>query len=507
MVRIVFWLVILILVALGAIWLVLSPGAVDIEWLGYQIEGLSVSLMLVATVAVFVTIVMVVAIIKWIVGRPSACNRRRERLGRDALSKGLIAIGAGDAKTALQHVRVVSKKVPGDPLAKLLDAQTALQQGDNARARKVFQDLSETPEAKLLGLHGLFEDACKREDLEAAGGFADQALADNPGVAWASNAKLSASLRDDDWPVAMQILEEQYKTGIIDKLERKQKKAIVLTAHAMSVEHQDRKTAIELSRKAHALDPSLVQAAVVAGRTLAAAGNLRKASSILSKTWKLSPHPDIGESYVHASSGNSVQGQLQRARNLLRIAPGGEDGAATLAGAAIDASDWNTARQALEPYTADQPRARICWLMARIENGEGEKDRSQEWLARAIHAPRDPTWTTDGIVSPDWSPISPKTGEFGAFEWKVPVEGPGYTEPGKDSDTFFAVVDEIKPVASGDAEEIVATDQQAQGVTPDAANDDSDTEVREDEGNTTEKTNHADKIEMPDMDETPTKND
>ena len=47
--------------------------------------------------------------------------------------------------------------------------------------------------------------------------------------------------------------------------------------------------------------------------------------------------------------------------------------------------------------------------------------KAREWLGRAVRAPRDPTWTADGITATEWEPVSPVTGRFDAFEWKVPV--------------------------------------------------------------------------------------
>jgi HemY protein len=61
--------------------------------------------------------------------------------------------------------------------------------------------------------------------------------------------------------------------------------------------------------------------------------------------------------------------------------------------------------------------------MARIEGGErGDMGRVREWLARAVHAPRDPAWVADGHVSDRWAPNSPVTGRLDAYEWKVAEE-------------------------------------------------------------------------------------
>ena len=60
--------------------------------------------------------------------------------------------------------------------------------------------------------------------------------------------------------------------------------------------------------------------------------------------------------------------------------------------------------------------------MADIEQREsGDEGRAREWMARALHAARDPAWTADGFVSDRWMPVSPVTGRLDAFQWKVPL--------------------------------------------------------------------------------------
>jgi HemY protein len=60
--------------------------------------------------------------------------------------------------------------------------------------------------------------------------------------------------------------------------------------------------------------------------------------------------------------------------------------------------------------------------MAELEQREsGDEGRAREWMARALHARRDPAWTADGIVSDRWRPVSPSSHRLDAFEWKVPL--------------------------------------------------------------------------------------
>ena len=60
--------------------------------------------------------------------------------------------------------------------------------------------------------------------------------------------------------------------------------------------------------------------------------------------------------------------------------------------------------------------------MADIEEATGDKGRAREWLARAIRAPRDPMWVSDGVAGPRWVPISPVSGEIVPCQWKTPFE-------------------------------------------------------------------------------------
>jgi HemY protein len=99
-------------------------------------------------------------------------------------------------------------------------------------------------------------------------------------------------------------------------------------------------------------------------------------------------------------------------------------------------------------------------LMARIEGEEsGDKGRVREWLARAVHAPRDPAWVADGVVSDKWAPVSPVTGAFDAFQWRVPADA----LDAADTEALAAKLEELvklgaptpeaaKPVASASAE-------------------------------------------------------
>ena len=72
-------------------------------------------------------------------------GRRRER-GYRALSRGMIAIGAGDVRKAKRHATDAAKLIEGEPLTLLLAAQTAQAAGDAPGARAAFEAMLPQPD-------------------------------------------------------------------------------------------------------------------------------------------------------------------------------------------------------------------------------------------------------------------------------------------------------------------------------------------------------------------------
>ena len=431
MIRLVIRFLMLGLLMLGFAWLADRPGNLSITWLGYQIDEIPIYLVIGVLILAFFIMWFAWWLIRIAFGTPGALGDffrlRRSRKGLDALSKGMVAVGAGDVSGAQRQALQARKLMADSPLAHLLEAQAAQMRGDEPRVREIYTRMLDDPESELVALRGLYVLAKKSGDEAAARRHAERALRLNPSLAWASDAVMTHHSAGEDWPAALQLVESQRQSGIIDRDKAKALRAVVLTAQAMAAEKADLDAAIDLATKAHRLDPALIPAAVVAGRGLAGQGYLRKASKTLEATWKLNPHPDIAEVYRHARAGDSTHDRLVRTRDLLAAFHGGEEGAVALANAAIEALDWKTARNALRMYCEGRPSVRICSLMAEIEEGEfGDRGRSREWLARAVRAPGNPAWTADGYVSQDWLPVSPTTGQLGAFEWKVPLAALSY---------------------------------------------------------------------------------
>ncbi len=228
-----------------------------------------------------------------------------------------------------------------------------------------------------------------------------------------------------DWSGALERLERNAKSGLIDKPAYRRQRAVLLTAQALAAEDtdHDRDRAKTLVLEAVKLAPDLVPAAALAGRLLGEAGETRKASRIIEAAWLVNPHPDLADAYAHLRPGSSARERLGRVETLAAKTPGNVEAALAVARAALDAQEFATAREALKPL-AIVPTRRVAALMAELEEMEhGDEGRAREWMTRALNARRDPAWTADGFVSERWLPVSPVTGRLDAFEWKDPLAG------------------------------------------------------------------------------------
>ena len=103
MIRVLLFFVLLVLLAFGIVWIVDRPGEIAVTWQGYRIETtVAVALGFVLLGAVLLALLF--GLLRFLLRMPTLMARRAERRrrakGHAALSRGMVAVGAGDAKLA-----------------------------------------------------------------------------------------------------------------------------------------------------------------------------------------------------------------------------------------------------------------------------------------------------------------------------------------------------------------------------------------------------------------------
>jgi HemY protein len=432
MIRLLFFILVVFVLGLGFSWLADRPGDMVVTLDGYQYQ---VSLMVAASavVAAVAAAMIVWWLVKSIWNSPYAIARhfrvRRRDRGYQALSTGLIAAGSGDAALARRKTKEAAKLISADqePLIHLLNAQASLLEGDHEGARARFEAMLDDPEMRLLGLRGLYLEAERLGDRNAASHYAGRAAAAAPQLAWAAESTLEELARRGDWDGALKLVEAQRSTRQIEKAAAGRRRAVLLTAKAQSLFDHEPDAARAAALEANRLLPGFAPAAVVAARALFRQNDIRKGSKILETAWKSEPNPQIADLYIHARPGDAALDRLARAKRLREMKKNNAESALAVARAALDAQDYRTARAEAEAAIRIDRREGAYLLLADIEEAEsGNEGKVRQLLSQAVRAPRDPAWVADGVASERWMPVSPASGRFDAFEWRAPMERLGH---------------------------------------------------------------------------------
>ena len=230
----------LVIAALAAIlsWLADNPGSIIVNWQGY-IWNTDVF-----ELAIILSVLSASTILFWTVLRsiwksPAAIgnffNRRREKRGLEALSSGLIAIGAGDRSLATRYAIQARKSLPNEPMTHLLRAQAAQLAGDRSTSRRIFEAMLATPDTEALGLRGLFLEAEKEGEKEAARQFAERAVKLNLKLSWPVDALFDIQCRSSDSDGALETLGVARKQGHIEKPAADRRRAVLLAGRVGSL--------------------------------------------------------------------------------------------------------------------------------------------------------------------------------------------------------------------------------------------------------------------------------
>ena len=128
MIKTILFLLVLAALAMGLGWLADRPGEISLVWQGYKLET-SVLVGLAAVLATCILFLCVWSLLRFVLRLPSLMSlwnkaRKRQR-GQEALSRGLIAISAGDLRTAERAAREAERSLDQEPLTLLLQAQLA----------------------------------------------------------------------------------------------------------------------------------------------------------------------------------------------------------------------------------------------------------------------------------------------------------------------------------------------------------------------------------------------
>jgi len=428
MLRLILFLIAVVALAWGVIWVGDNPGQVSLNWGGWQVET---SAGVLAGVVALFTVVVALTYRFWLFitrapGQITAAYReRRSRKGYKALTKGMVAVAAGDGEESRRQVQLADGLLGEPPLTLLLKAQSAQLNGDETAAERFFTAMLEDEEMEFLGLRGLLNQAVKRGDDVTALELARRAQALKPKSVWLADALFELEARAGTWNAAHAALSHADKIKSITKGESRHRQAVVAYGESLEAEKGGNPVkALKHAEKAVSLDNAFIPAALRLAQMYLDRGNVRKAQGVVEKAWGLVAHPDLVDLYFRALQADDGLKKVSAAEKLFAFKPKAPQSHTMLAEAALEAQLWGQARTHLgAAMEAGLATRRVFTLMARLEDEDrGAKDQVRHWLARAASASAEPAWVCSdcGHVEAQWTPHCPKCRGFDTLYWDTP---------------------------------------------------------------------------------------
>ena len=432
--KILVFVAIIALLALGAGFLMEASGGVQITVAGTEYtlgplqSVIGFGLLVVAVWLFFKLLTLLIATLKFLNGDETALSRYfdrgRERRGYQALTEGLMALASGEGRLAMAKAARAEKLLQKPELTNLLVAQAAEMTGDTKKAAETYRKLVTDQSTRFVGVRGIMKQKLAEGDDETARKLAEKALALKPRHEETQDVLLTLQTRAQDWAGARATLTSKLKTGTLPRDVYKRRDAVLalseardLLSETASIDQQER--AIEANR----LSPDLIPAAAMAARAHIAKGKPKNAAKILTKAWQVQPHPDLAHAFAEIAPDETPAARIKRFGALAKAHPQHTETRLMMAELNIVAEDFPEARRALGDLLEHSPDARAYTLMAAIERGEGASDAVvQGWLARALTAPRGPQWVCDNCqhIHAAWAPVCVHCNSFDTLSWRTP---------------------------------------------------------------------------------------
>lgn len=421
MIRLTFYIILGVLIALGAAWVVAQPGDMVLTWRSWELRMSFATLAilgLIYTAAVWLLCRFWRALRNVNPFNSPEMKAARRRRGLAELDKGWSAWALGDSAQALKHARRAKADLPGEngPLFLLSHCET------DKRRVGILEDLRAKPETAPYALNALLEAAIEEEDYVLALALARELSALIPGNRRILKKLFDIEVHHGKWEAAQDTLKTARKNKALSPEEAAHLEALLSYIQAVEADVSGQRTdALDLALDAQKKDPGFAPAAQLAARILLSRKEAGRARKVLETAWKKCPHPELADLFIELEPMESPTECLRRVQQFIKNNPDHRESLHLLAAQAIEARHWPEARQALDRLVqTDRATIRTMNLFARLEQQQ-KKDQiaAEKYMENALGARRDGHWQCSecGHQPRHYTANCPECGQFDGLEW------------------------------------------------------------------------------------------
>lgn len=434
--KIVIFIGLIAVVALGAAFVIDTGGEVRIAFGGQELSLqpiVAVIAFILALVAVWISVVLLglcLAVFRFFNGDETAItryfNRRHEQRGFEALADGMVALAAGEGRTAVAKAAKAERYLNRPELTHLINAQAAELAGDNNRALKYYKNLLDNDRTRFVGVKGILKQKLAEGDTETALKLAEKAFAIRPDHGETLNTLFTLQSAASEWKGAGNTIAAEVRARLLPKDVGKRRAAVLALAEARALlDDGDIDAGKAAALRANKQAPGLVPAAILAAEMHMLDEAKRPATVVLKKAWAQNPHPDLASAFAEIAPDETPVQRIKRFAALTKVNPDHQETRLLRAELALADEDFPAARRAVKGLLDDQPSARALTIMAAVEKGEGAEAKViHAWLNKALSAPRGPQWICSNCskIHSQWMPICDNCTAFDTLDWTSPKE-------------------------------------------------------------------------------------
>jgi HemY protein len=396
----------------------------------YQIQ-LNVSLFLTILVVLIITIVTAIQLVLWIKNIPQKLARKRQeqkhKQGITALTEGFAAIAAGDSKKAIIYAKKIEENLGATAISNMLSAQASQLSGDDKKTKQFYSAMLEDKQTELIALKGLLVQARKEGNIDFALYLAKKACSVKPHVIWAPKMLVDLYKQNKDWDNMLSAIESALnKRSIEPKIAARMAGVIYyIKAENEYVKNNSeaaQKFILSANKNISNFPPIILQQAKIS-RDLQSGVN--KTLKNISGCWSNKPHPDLREAFLLLNKDIKTDKLVKLAEKLVKNNPSHLQSRILVSKCAMEAGDYNKARNNLKIAINEYDVAELYNLIAEaekldIENQADLKDNIAKWHEKSLTAMDDPSWLceTCGYTSPNWADSCYHCKSFDSFNWQ-----------------------------------------------------------------------------------------
>ncbi len=412
----------------GAAWIFDNDNPLEIRWFDGQVYDWSLAWLIVAGLAFALAAVVVYELLRLVVGFPARWWRKRrisrEMEGLRTVTRGMMAVAAGDG-TQAKELRREAEKLLGErePASLLLAAQAAELDDNHEVAQLKYRQMLRQRSTALLGLRGLIHDALATGDTNQALELARRAYREYPYTEWVVQQFFDLLVQHRLWSEALRRVDDLKLNRLVDGDEAQRLrgllKFLVAQDRAEKGELEEAaKAALDATRRQRAFAPAAGFASEIANRV----GKTRQARNVVEEAWARAPHPRLVEAYEALEPGETASARFGRFERLYNRNPNHHLTLRVMIEQALAAGDTGRARSLVRDVPGTNPTAgTLQTAIDALKSVEPESPRIAEFEALLVDAPADEAWVCrrTGQVVPRWQPFGP-TGEFDTLRWQSP---------------------------------------------------------------------------------------